>query len=182
MLDGQSRSSMQLLANAAYPDWFREAFYQLTAVDLGESYTGLVEKWIDFETENHWVPNNKSGFGPKSRPIEISAWIKSSRKREPCLTKDTVVGFANRFWDWWLKLQPTWRCVSTKEHLRPVEIFGDDWESLNRPGKNGWLCLLASVKWWGLALTQQNMDMEKELRNDWLKAICDMTMMLDGLL
>lgn len=70
--------------------------------------------------------------------------------------------------------------LQCKGQLKPVHDFQDGCKSLNRPGKNGWYCLLASLKWWGVALSRMNN--EPELQEDWLQAICDMSMMLEGLL
>ena len=142
-----------------------------------------MEKWIALERANGWA-NPRLGLAKAGRPVELTRWICNSHKKEsePDLSGDRLANFAGRVWSWWLKLQPSWRDITTKDQLEPVEAFGDDWETLNKSGKSGWLCLLALLKWWGAALPYQSMDERKELQDDWLRVIHDMSMMLDGLL
>ncbi len=160
-----------------------ESFKYLTEVDLGEDYITLVEKWIKFEGMNQWKTTNQ-GLSKRSRPNGLSKWIQGSRQkaREPDLSGDSFSSFTRSFWDWWLKLQPRWRQVEAVDQLEPAETFGNEWQTLNKYGKNGWFCLLVSLKWWGAAPTHQSVDKWEQLRDDWLRAICDVSAMLDGLI
>ena len=136
--------------------WFTDAFQNLTAVDLGESFLALVEKWIALEKTHQWA-TTRHGFAKAHRPAEVNKWIRGSRKstREPCLSGDSLVDFAKNFWAWWLQLQPSWRQVTTKDQLEPVRASGDDWQTLDKFGNNGWVCVIVSLKWWVVALADK---------------------------
>ncbi len=180
--DEQSGCVLQLPADARKCGWFTDAFECLTAVNLGEDYIALVEKWTALERTNRWA-TSRLGLTKAGRPTKLSKWIRNSRKQtsEPDLSGD-LIKFTNSVWDWWLRLQPSWRCATTKDQLKPIELFGDDWQTLNVCGKNGWLCLLVTLKWWGTALLHQSGDEREGLQDDWLRAVHDISMMLDGLL
>ncbi|KAJ3816404.1 hypothetical protein F5880DRAFT_1494331, partial [Lentinula raphanica] len=89
--------------------------------------------------------------------------------------------FVAELWAWWATLQPQWRSVDNDGKPLPFEDFGDDMAPLNKHGKNGWLCLLVCVKWWGNGL-QTLLDNEQVSQTkDWLVLVADMTKMLQRL-
>ncbi len=82
---------------------------------------------------------------------------------------------------WWLKLQPGWRQVTTKDQLEPIKVFKDDWQTLDKFSNNGWVCLLVSLKWWGAALLHHSVGEQEHLEVDLFTAIRDVYVGLDRL-
>ncbi|KAI6040511.1 hypothetical protein EDC04DRAFT_2544841, partial [Pisolithus marmoratus] len=60
--------------------------------------------------------------------------------------------FANVFWTWWCELQPTWRNVLMPETAKSVPALctvAGEWKELDKPGLNGFLSVITTLKWWG---------------------------------
>ncbi|KAJ3816827.1 hypothetical protein F5880DRAFT_1493852, partial [Lentinula raphanica] len=163
--------------------WFEDAFEFLN-VGLGLPFTAFVSRWSEFESLNEWK-TSRTALSSLNRPEEISNWIRSGRYTETKITiaPSQINDFAERMWTWWVYLQPKWRKLGEDERPLPVERFGDDWTSLDIHGTNGWLSLLAGVKWWGESLAQCIEQDDSGGHNiDWLELIEDMSKMLEGLI
>ncbi|KAJ3779784.1 hypothetical protein GGU10DRAFT_230905, partial [Lentinula aff. detonsa] len=168
--------------------WFQDAFKFLN-VDLGSPYNALVAQWITWERLNSWK-NKPTGFKKFSHPQELTTWVNYGRyeKKPILIAPGNVEQFAESVWTWWLQLQPRWRQTGEDNRLLTVDDFkddfhSDDWKSLNFPGANRWLGLLACLRWWGEGLAWIE---DKSVRNkgaeSWLHAIGDMSKMLEGLI
>ncbi|KAJ3759293.1 hypothetical protein EV361DRAFT_779904, partial [Lentinula raphanica] len=157
--------------------WFKDAFNFLN-VDLGLPFTTFVSRWCEFEGLNEWKTST-TALSSVKRPEEISKWIRYGRytKIKISIAPSQINDFAERMRAWWVYLQPGWRKLGEDNRPLPVERFGDDWTTLNIHGTNGWLSLLAGLKWWGESLARHN-----EQNGDWLELIEDMAKMLDGLI
>lgn len=170
--------------DANLPAWFIPAFHYLN-VDLGENYVTLVKRWVAFERANGWK-NPRSGLMTHGRPKVVTTWLQNARYErkggEPKLTGDSLVTFTKDFRNWWVNLQPTWRPVTEGSQLRSVDNFGDDWKSLDKCGKNGWLLLIASLKWWGVALNSEDGERRQQLHDEWTRVLEDISLMLGGLI
>ncbi|KAJ3714487.1 hypothetical protein EV361DRAFT_797449, partial [Lentinula raphanica] len=162
--------------------WFKEAFEFLN-IDLGSPFAILVERWSDFESLNGWK-SSKHALPGVNRPEEVSKWIRYGRyaRIKIVIPPSQIDGFAARMWLWWVHLQPEWRKLEKDLRPIPVEHFGDDWKSLDIHGINGWLSLLAGLKWWGESLAQEKSLERSGGDHDWLELVEDMSKMLLGLI
>jgi len=156
-------------------------------IDLGKEYLGLFSSWLDKERIGAYESPN-AGLKKEHRPTALSAWQKKRfiKSYEPNMSDDMfVVSFSGEVWRWWVSLQPAWRAVApgTKPSYPPVIETGmTDWKSLDKKGLNGWFGLMVCLKWWGMGLEYCPADQREELREDWLRAINDVSAMLNGLL
>ncbi|KAJ3711850.1 hypothetical protein DFJ43DRAFT_1008090, partial [Lentinula guzmanii] len=150
-------------------------------------YLQLVTRWIELERSTAWQSPRK-GLTTDRRPEALSRW---QRKRyvnpEPNLsTPQFVASFSEAFWQWWILLQPKWRAIGPGEKLNPPDFQStmceSDWQPLDKRGINGWFGLMVCLKWWGQALIFRTVAEQVVLRNEWLRAIHDVSAMLDGLL
>ncbi|KAJ7790285.1 hypothetical protein B0H14DRAFT_2292083, partial [Mycena olivaceomarginata] len=82
------------------------------------------------------------GFGTEGRPEEIQVWIRYARKGTPKIK--SMEKFAKEWEGWWMALNPEWRI---NDGALVKEVKGS-WEPLRKPGANGFLGLLAGLKWW----------------------------------
>ncbi|KAJ3816626.1 hypothetical protein F5880DRAFT_1453592, partial [Lentinula raphanica] len=134
--------------------WFKDAF-EFLDVDLGVSYTSLVELYIEFERVSGWH-TSRIGLPKLNRPNELNDWISYGRysKKKIVIAPEMVEDFKARFMGWWISLQPKWRRVAGGNGLSLASdsVDLDDWKSLDYSGKNGWLSLLAGIRWWGEGL------------------------------
>ncbi|KAJ3873852.1 hypothetical protein F5051DRAFT_336945, partial [Lentinula edodes] len=156
--------------------WFPAAFEYLNQ-DLGEEYCNLFKEWVEFECSRGWASSTK-GLAPHGRPKELSKWILNCRYdrhgNEPELkTDDALVQFSECFMAWWKHL----RSPGTGESIGELH---KEWGSLDRNGKNGWLSLLACLKWWGMALGGQN-DREGTKGQQWRSMVKDASFVLASL-
>ncbi|KAJ3831212.1 hypothetical protein F5878DRAFT_549817, partial [Lentinula raphanica] len=163
--------------------WFFEAFHYLQA-DLGPRYHVLVYLWVAFERKNSWNnPHKLAGLSANKTPDALLAWRKNSRR--PCPKVDQsglcTPEFATDVWAWWATLQPQWRSFDPDGRPLPFENFGGDMAPLDKHGRNGWVCLLVCVKWWGIGLQTLSADDRETQTKDWLAIIADMTKMLQQL-
>ncbi|KAJ3710117.1 hypothetical protein C8R42DRAFT_550818, partial [Lentinula raphanica] len=129
--------------------WFKEAFDFLN-IDRGNSFAMLVDRWCDLESLNGWK-TSKHALSNVNRPQEVTKWIRYGRyaRIKIAIPPSQIDAFAERMWSWWVHLQPEWRKLGKDLRPVPVEHFGDDWMTLDIHGINGWLSLLAGLKWWG---------------------------------
>ncbi|KAF8174533.1 hypothetical protein K438DRAFT_1771640 [Mycena galopus ATCC 62051] len=92
---------------------------------------------------------------------------------------DWVAGW----WKWWHNLQPGGRAIVDGELSRPEDA---DWSKLSRMyGKNGLLHVMATLCWWGEAVerrTSRTEEAEPGTLERWLKAVADVTWVLEQLL
>ncbi|KAJ3717019.1 hypothetical protein C8R42DRAFT_587661, partial [Lentinula raphanica] len=162
--------------------WFKEAFEFLN-IDLGSPFATLVDRWSDFERINGWK-SSKHALSSVNRPEEVSKWIRYGRyaRIKIVISPSQIDGFAARMQLWWVQLQPEWRKLENDLRLVPVEHFGDDWKSLDIHGINGWLSLLAGLRWWGESLAQEKSLEQNGGDHDWLELLEDMSRMLLGLI
>ncbi|KAJ3841889.1 hypothetical protein F5878DRAFT_609182 [Lentinula raphanica] len=187
--DSHERFETSFVQTVSYPEdgpdsgWFFDAFHYLKA-DLGPQYNTLIRLWVAFERKSGFdTPHKLAGLAAAKSPVVLSVWRKNRRR---FLSKVDQSGlstpeFVAELWAWWATLQPQWRTVDNDGKPLPFDDFGDDMAPLDKHGKNGWLCLLVCVKWWGNGL-QTLLDNEQvSVTKDWLVLVADMTKMLQQL-
>ncbi|KAJ3805453.1 hypothetical protein F5876DRAFT_69782 [Lentinula aff. lateritia] len=157
--------------------WFPSAFGYLNQ-DISEEYAGLLRIWVEFERTRDWASSNK-GLDRRERPKVLSKWITNCRYErsgnEPDLTKkEDLVQFSKSFTRWWDNLRRPQSSAETSAH-----DTHKGWQSLDRSGKNGWLGVLACLKWWGMALTEK--DKSGPLGDEWRNMIKDASLVLSEL-
>ncbi|GAW04662.1 hypothetical protein LENED_006467 [Lentinula edodes] len=157
--------------------WFPSAFEYLNQ-DISKEYVDLLRIWVEFERARDWTSSNRS-LDRRDRPKVLSKWITNCRYErsgnEPDLTKkDDLVQFSKSFTRWWDNLR---RPHSSAEIAARDTQKG--WQSLDRSGKNGWLSVLACLKWWGMALTEK--DKLGPLGDEWRNIIKDALLVLSEL-
>jgi hypothetical protein len=81
------------------------------------------------------------------RPELIGQWISGGRRNSPII-KD-LANFSTVWKRWWAKLQPESR--QGRKLLRVVNV-GEEWESLEKGGINGFFNVVASLSWWVVML------------------------------
>ncbi|KAJ3822446.1 hypothetical protein F5880DRAFT_1613778 [Lentinula raphanica] len=153
--------------------WFPEAFKYVN-VDLSEQYLAFVRDYIAFEGAKDWSSSPK-GLPAKDRPKELTRWIAGCRYEragsEPKLKKEDLNHFTQAFMVWWSSLKSS--------SVEKVSGKGRKSSSLNIGGKNGWLSIVACIKWWGMALEE---DREGPAGDDWRRVIFDVHSTLKKLL
>ncbi|KIK53060.1 hypothetical protein GYMLUDRAFT_250649 [Collybiopsis luxurians FD-317 M1] len=163
-------------------EWFKPAFRFLN-VDLSGPYTTLLSRWIELERLNKW--QNSGRLSNVNRPQELTTWIQYGHydRKHIIIRPGDIKRFSDTVWTWWLSLQPTWQKTGTDGRPLPVMICKDDWEPLDQCGTNGWLSILACIRWWGESLKTVKDEAEKQKRTgDWLLLIKDVSEMLEGLI
>ncbi|KAJ3969876.1 hypothetical protein EV361DRAFT_918646 [Lentinula raphanica] len=144
--------------------WFPEAFEYIN-VGLSEEYLAFVRDYIAFEGAKDWSSSPK-GLPAKDRPKELTRWIAGCRYEragsEPKLKKEDLTRFGQAFMVWWTSLKSS--------SVEKVSGKGRRSSTLNIGGKNGWLSIVACIKWWGMALDK---DREGPAGDDWRHAIFD---------
>ncbi|KAH7876540.1 uncharacterized protein C8R40DRAFT_1068351 [Lentinula edodes] len=173
---------MTLFPFSSAPPWFGQAFEFLNR-DFGVEYAELLQLWMRFEQIHQWK-NPKSKLADLLRPRMLNDWSKRRSASIPALSTVALVQHSGEsVWTWWCSLQPPWRSYSvSKNRLNPVSIYGTDWKSLNKSGKNGWMLIITCVKWWREGLESLTEDERQELEKDWYTAMDDISRMLKGLI
>ncbi|KAJ7618940.1 hypothetical protein DFH06DRAFT_956907, partial [Mycena polygramma] len=159
------------------PEWFVKAHAQITRVDLGCHYHALVAAWTRIEHASRFEcgPTNLSS---KLRPKEVGTWIGGQRwKRVTASTVSNPAEYAAQWQLWWDSLQPKWRKRGPDENWS-VEEYGEkgrEWGPLYQWGINGTLSILASLYFWGQAVSGAE---GADLRV-WEAAVADVTWMME---
>ncbi|KAJ3779031.1 hypothetical protein FB446DRAFT_630977, partial [Lentinula raphanica] len=161
--------------------WFFDAFSYLN-VDLGPHWKDLLTVWVQFERLSNWVKKpskNPRAFPALFRPKELTHWISNCRYErkgaEPTFETTSLGPFIDQFWSWWTSMQPGWRPLDAGNKPAPITSYGSDWKVLSVCGKNGWLSVLACLKWWGLHVANVG-----DGKDRWLEALTDVLQMLRG--
>ncbi|KAH7917593.1 hypothetical protein BV22DRAFT_1026074 [Leucogyrophana mollusca] len=132
------------------PDWFKKAYDYLLEPSLPTQYTSLLIQYIALEASTDFEPTG-SPFSATHRPKEVAWWIARKRPSQPPALDLAV--FPRGFWDWWKSLQPEWRNIHipTQSNTRKSREDHGDWTALDKRGQNGFLSVMACLKWWGTA-------------------------------
>ncbi|KAJ7747404.1 hypothetical protein DFH07DRAFT_747794, partial [Mycena maculata] len=102
------------------------------------------------------------------RPKQVGDWIQRARKGTPPISD--LEGFIEEWWKWWTSMNPGWRRVNGTL----VQEGAGSWEPLECPGPNGFLSVLACLKWWRMEVPDDT--------DDWKKAVGDVVWVLAEML
>jgi hypothetical protein len=165
---------------------------EVSARDLGGSYNALLKVWGDLERAFSWEKSGaKAAWNAKNanRPGALEKWVRAGRTHGEIGNGvgpniGAVAVFRAAWWQWWAKIQPSWR---VKDRGRPDrflrEKFPDAdaemWAGMRHPGPNGALSFVATLYWWGMAVDEGG---EREDRESWAEAVWEVKWMLTGLL
>ncbi|KAJ7700210.1 hypothetical protein B0H16DRAFT_1348823, partial [Mycena metata] len=176
------RSSQPLPRWRCPPDaplWFVNARSEVTEEKLGCHFDGLIAAWtrIEYASRFEHGPTNLSA---KGRPKQVGRWVADGRQKKPRtdLSVPDPDGYAVEWRAWWDTLQPTWR-IKGVDGIWSMDGYGkgDEWGPLYQWGVNGVLNIVASLYFWGCAISE---DDSKRLR-DWESAVIDVTWMMEGM-
>ncbi|KAG1789260.1 uncharacterized protein HD556DRAFT_1447110 [Suillus plorans] len=167
--------SLSLSTLTSSPPWFSNPLRQLMyPTPTSPQLIQLFDKLVRLEDASSFT-NEKAALGCEHRPVEVHWWISRGRKGKP--TIPNLASFITQWWSWWLALQPEWRsCQAPTLTTCAILPHTDDgsWDRLNKPGANGMLSVVATLKWWA-----DNTD-GKDSR--WQEAVDDVMWVLDRLI
>ena len=168
-------------ADASWPSWFKDAHQLLSSQDLGPELTSLIDQLINFEKLTDFAPGEHSaGFRSDKQLPEVHFWISQGRTTQPKISN--LANFKKNWWKWWKGLQPPWRAVfkveGSLDHTHhPVLTGGHDWLAINKHSCNTFFSIMATLFWWGTALSKPPTE-----DSSWLAAVEEVAWVLDGLL
>jgi hypothetical protein len=112
------------------------------------------------------------------RPEAIGNWQKSGRKYEamPDLSDDRL-SFSRSWWQWWRKLQPSWRTQAPLALSRQVPS-NTDWSAMEKGTANGFFVVILALGWWAFGVKHAGIDTGDDV-DDLMNAIDDTTWVLD---
>ncbi|KAF8147455.1 hypothetical protein K438DRAFT_1506817, partial [Mycena galopus ATCC 62051] len=108
--------------------------------NMGAEWAELVEAWWGLE-ESWNFASSVSIFGSQRRFAVVAAWVKSARKGVPDIGKAEEM--ETQWWAWWTGINPSWR---RREGVL-VQVGEGSWDVLRCPRQNGFLSVLACLKW-----------------------------------
>ncbi|KAJ8515006.1 hypothetical protein ONZ45_g7536 [Pleurotus djamor] len=176
--------------NPEWPDWFRtqysKMFYtQSMPTDWGTLLATFVQLEASTNFENPGGP--QYAISSEHRPAEVQHWI--ARAQKPEVEIHQFDEFADEWWTWWRALQPAWRNVADfdnclqADHRKfdlSISEAPDAWPSLDKPGQNSFLSIIATLRWWGCSLEKTHRRAppgfwvyERQEGADWLLACID---------
>ncbi|KAJ7829917.1 hypothetical protein B0H13DRAFT_1655418 [Mycena leptocephala] len=165
--------------------WFKSAYEQITAQDLGGSFNTLLSVFLELERSYKLDSGGagRAGTGRSDGDRE-ERWGQGGAMgngRGPAI--GDLKRFGESWWKWWEELQPSWRVQDGdagkfKRRAYPVALVSN-WKTLRAPGQNGVLSVVASLYWWGKKVQIAGEDDDRE---SWAEAVADVEWMLHGLL
>ncbi|KAJ7886939.1 hypothetical protein B0H13DRAFT_1627717, partial [Mycena leptocephala] len=112
-------------------------------------------------------------MGSKKRPTQVKEWVGRAHKASYTPYIADAAQFGRQWEAWWIEINPMWRQTDL-----PMGRFTDGaWDTLDVPGRNGFLNILMCLKWWGDMLGPEEAEKSKE----WMEAVTDVTWALDRL-
>jgi hypothetical protein len=131
------------------------------AVATANNWVECLKSYVEFQRQANF-PEHGPSLPTAVRPVEIGEWMKHGRQQDINI-RDTD-DFQQRWWDWWLSLQPKSRvCASTAPSSKM------NWSGLQKHGKNGFFLIMVSLMWWGKASNQST---------EWVCAVEDVVAVL----
>lgn len=126
----------------------------------GKRWDDCVAAFVEFQ--RGWgFPDNEDAFPPstKLRPPEVGSWMKGGQRLGQVKVSDPVL-FGEQFQVWWTSLQP-------------AAESPDNWGSLQKAGRNGFLLFMFALLWWGEVLEALGEDTSISFK--WTLAVIDVT-------
>ncbi|KAJ7017584.1 hypothetical protein C8F04DRAFT_883777, partial [Mycena alexandri] len=99
------------------------------------------------------------------RPKEVGDWVARARNHTPTISSADELG--NRWWAWWIDINPSWRAEGGRPMIRKSR---QAWKTMDIGGQNGFLNVLMVLKWWRDAM--------RVASPDWEEAVGDVTWVL----
>ncbi|KAJ7856843.1 hypothetical protein B0H14DRAFT_2257617, partial [Mycena olivaceomarginata] len=147
------------------PDWFINAYREVTRTNLGAHFNAAVAAWMRIEAASKFQ-NPKEALSSKGRPKIIADWIGGGQgQKQAALVVKNGKKFGKEWWKWWDGLQPEWRLRREDGLGLTGENSGEgEWgdTQLIYWGQNGTLSIVAGLFFWGLAVMN-----DSELRGEW---------------
>ena len=134
--------------STAKPDWFTVSLSMMGEKGLGVTWSKLVEAWAAFEENASYREVKK--LPAANRPEAVKAWIQRARSPSWRPSVPDIKSYEAEYMLWWATLQPAWRRSNTRNII--FSKVDGDWESLQRPGLNGLLSVMAGLLFWGVTL------------------------------
>ncbi|KAJ6480747.1 hypothetical protein C8R47DRAFT_1218593 [Mycena vitilis] len=150
------------------PKWAQNARATLLNADFSseQSWIEAIVAWWALEASTKFASPVR-GFPAEGRPGEIQMWIKYARGTKPEIKN--IGEFVEKVQNWWKKINPAWRLKDG----RLTKATEGSWAEMRKPGPNGFLGVLACLKWWRE---------EKGSTREWVDALEDVTWVLRTLL
>ncbi|KAJ6448528.1 hypothetical protein C8R45DRAFT_762444, partial [Mycena sanguinolenta] len=102
-------------------------------------------------------------------PKEVGAWVKRARKGIPHVSTAT---FPSTWRAWWAAINPGWR----RSEGELAHKANRDFKVLECLGINGFLNVIACLKWWHMALSME------ESAAEWQDAVGDVRWVLEQMI
>ncbi|KAJ6481582.1 hypothetical protein C8R47DRAFT_937339, partial [Mycena vitilis] len=147
--------------------WATERRSFLTSVPYGPEWSTLVDAWYAREEAAGFEVTRHTHSATK-RPAAVTAWVSRARNHIPKL--GDIDEFGRTWWGWWIDINPTVR--GQQQPLQRKEI--KDWEGMDICGQNGFLNVLATLKWWRDALETES--------SEWKAGVDDVTWVIQEML
>jgi hypothetical protein len=101
------------------------------------------------------APQGEKNVWPEEIPMFMQCWHKWDKEMTlssgigPASTKGS---FADRWWAWWMKVQPE-TCLQPNGKLGPTQAIPlEEWVNISKmAGKNSLLLYMGGLLWWGEA-------------------------------
>ncbi|KAJ7033113.1 hypothetical protein C8F04DRAFT_1184373 [Mycena alexandri] len=157
----------------------------------GEDWVTCVDAFLTLERLHGFrakgvlaVPNGKAD----ERPREVPDWMQARRRWEKPVEMTSTIGpaaekgsFADRWWDWWFRAQPTGRVQASGKLMVAERVPARDWEDVSKMvGRNGLLLYVGGLLWWGEAAAAAAAEERELLLKDWRVAVEDVREVLES--
>ncbi|KAG7089042.1 hypothetical protein E1B28_010752 [Marasmius oreades] len=152
-------------------DWI-EAAQKYLKIDGNVEYNQFVQVWAATE-RNKTVTKH----GITHRPVAVQRWMNTkgvkrfSSDNDPTIDGDFGTSFPALVWKWWFSIQPKKRGSPVGKSLPQ---YKGQWRTLDRWGEDGWVVLLAALKWWWLSIGKFESAKQVEAKSDWGTALQEM--------
>ncbi|KAJ7862676.1 hypothetical protein B0H14DRAFT_2349449, partial [Mycena olivaceomarginata] len=109
--------------------------------EMGGGWGEVVDLWWRLEALSEFLTSTKS-HGTTNRLKAVGTWVENTHKGTPDI--GSTEEMEAQWWAWWKAINPSW-CIRDGE----LQQDGDgSLEELRCPGQNGFLNIIACLKWW----------------------------------
>ncbi|KAK7014447.1 SERTA domain-containing protein 3 [Paramarasmius palmivorus] len=140
-----SASTSSGSASSHLPAWVNQMQVFLLSSVSDSEWAQSIKTWIELERVYGFVTSRQT-LPTELRPDVVTFWTKQARKMSTPPPDVMVAGFNGKVITWWSSMMPSWRTKDANGQW--VQSGEGDWGILRCPGLNGFLSVLACLRWW----------------------------------
>ncbi|KAK7032063.1 SERTA domain-containing protein 3 [Paramarasmius palmivorus] len=157
------------------PAWVQQMRTFLLSDISGSVWVQSVDAWEGLEGAYNFT-TSRQALPTVKRPEAVNFWTKRARRLADPPPDSQGPKFGRQVSDWWDSMMPKWR--KKADNGIWIKDGGGDWGPMRCPGLNGFLSVMACLRWW---LIQESGGSIAEASSSWRAVLDDVCWVMQEL-